>query len=48
MHLSGLFAQKGGLQVKFNLCLLDHFYTAPQWLLRFGTENHEKEMGVRF
>lgn len=45
MHLEGLFAQKGGLQVTCNLCLLHPFYTASQQSLKFGTENGEKEMG---
>lgn len=44
MHLKGLFAQKGGLQVKFILCLLHHFYTASQQLPKLDTENGEKEM----
>lgn len=45
MHLLGLFAQKGGLKVKFNLCLLHHFYILSQQLLKAETDNGEKEMG---
>lgn len=44
MHPQGLFPQKGSLQVKFNLCLLRHFYPAPQQLLTFGISNCEKEI----
>lgn len=44
MHLKGLFAQRAGLQVKFNLYLLCHLYTEPQLSLIFGIPNCENAM----
>lgn len=38
-------AWKGGLQVKFNLCLLHHFDTAPR-VTEVSIENSGKETGL--